>query len=69
MPHFVRFAFNYAIIGTSVIGRLLPFGSSMKPPMAFGWYKNINDQDMAAIVAYLRSLKPLPFGGAPSAKP
>ena len=44
-------------------------GSPLKPPMAFGWYKNINDQDMAAIVAYLRSLKPLPFGGAPAAKP
>ena len=28
-----------------------------------------NDADMAAIVAYLRSLKPLPFGGAPAAKP
>ena len=41
-------------------------GSPLKPPMAFGWYKNINDQDMAAIVAYLRSLKPLPLGGAPS---
>ena len=44
-------------------------GSPLKPPMAFGWYKNINDQDMAAIVAYLRSLKPLPLGGAPTAKP
>ena len=41
----------------------------MKPPMAFGWYENINDQDVAAIVAYLRSLKPPPFGGAPTAKP
>ena len=41
----------------------------MKPPMAFGWYKNINDVDMAAIVVYLRSLKPPPFGGAPAAKP
>ena len=37
--------------------------------MAFGWYKKINDADMAAIVAYLRSLKPLPLGGAPTAKP
>ena len=44
-------------------------GSPLKPPMAFGWYKNINDEDMAALVAYLRSLKPLPFGGAPTAKP
>ena len=33
------------------------------PPMAFSFYKNINDADTAAIIAYLRSLKPLPFGG------
>jgi mono/diheme cytochrome c family protein len=38
-------------------------GSTLKPPMAFGWYKNINDADMQALVAYLRSLKPLPLGG------
>ena len=40
-------------------------GSPLKPPMAFGWYRNISDEDMGAIVAYLRSLKPLPLGGAP----
>ena len=44
-------------------------GTPLKPPMAFDWYKNINDEDMAAIVAYLRSLRPLPLGGAPAAKP
>ncbi|MEP6609502.1 MAG: cytochrome c [Burkholderiaceae bacterium] len=44
-------------------------GTPLKPPMAFAWYKNINDDDMAAIVAYLRSLKPLPLaGGAPAPK-
>jgi len=37
--------------------------------MAFDWYKNINDEDMSALIAYLRSLKPLPLGGqAPAAK-
>jgi len=36
--------------------------------MAFGWYKNIDDADMAALIAYLRSLKPQPFGGAPAKK-
>ena len=45
------------------------YSSSNEATMAYGSYKNINDQDMAAIVAYLRSLKPLPFGGAPAAKP
>lgn len=36
-------------------------GHHLKPIMAFGWYKNINDSDMKALVAYLRSLKPEPF--------
>jgi cytochrome c553 len=38
-------------------------GSPLKPPMAYAWYKNINADDMKALTAYLRSLKPLPFGG------
>jgi mono/diheme cytochrome c family protein len=42
-------------------------GSQLKPPMAFGWYKNINDGDMKALIAYLRSLKPLPLGGPAAA--
>ena len=42
-------------------------GSPLKPPMAFAWYKNISDQDMTALIAYLRSLKPLPLGGQPAA--
>jgi len=41
-------------------------GSPLKPPMAFAWYKNIDDADMKALIAYLRSLKPLPMGGAPA---
>jgi mono/diheme cytochrome c family protein len=31
--------------------------------MAYDFYKNINDADIAAIIAYLRSLKPQPLGG------
>jgi mono/diheme cytochrome c family protein len=34
-------------------------GHPYRPPMAFEFYKNINDADMAALTAYLRSLKPL----------
>ncbi len=33
-------------------------GKPYKPPMAFTFYRNINDADMAALIAYLRSLKP-----------
>ena len=36
-------------------------GAHLQPIMAFGWYKNINDPDMSALIAYLRSLKPQQF--------
>ena len=41
-------------------------GSPLKPPMAYAWYKNISADDMKALTAYLRSLKPLPLGGSGS---
>jgi mono/diheme cytochrome c family protein len=43
-------------------------GSPLKPPMAYGWYLNISDGDMKPLIAYLRSLKPLPLGGQKAAK-
>src|SRR5512137_1822460 len=42
-------------------------GTPLKPPMAFDWYRNIDDADMQALIAYLRSLKPLPLGGQSAA--
>jgi mono/diheme cytochrome c family protein len=36
-------------------------GQPYRPPMAYEFYKNINDADMAAIITYLRSLKPQPM--------
>lgn len=38
-------------------------GQPLKPPMAFWFYKTIADADMAALIAYLRTLEPLPLGG------
>ena len=38
-------------------------GSRLKPPMAFWIYRNIGDEDMKALIAFLRTLKPVPFGG------
>lgn len=38
-------------------------GTPYRPPMGFGFYKSISDADMAALVAYLRSLAPQPFAG------
>lgn len=34
-------------------------GTKLKPPMGFAAYKNINNEDLDALVAYLRSLKPV----------
>jgi mono/diheme cytochrome c family protein len=36
-----------------------PNGSHIVPLMAFGWYKTVDDEDYAALVAYLRTLKPV----------
>ncbi|MDH3537759.1 MAG: cytochrome c [Gammaproteobacteria bacterium] len=37
-----------------------PDGSTLKPPMGFSYYRNLRQQDLAAIIGYLRSLPPLP---------
>ena len=41
-------------------------GKPLKPPMAYGWYRNIDAADMKALIAYMRSMKPQPFGGTPA---
>ena len=38
-----------------------PDGTRLLPPMGVGYYATINDADMTALIAYLRSLKPLPM--------
>jgi len=38
-----------------------PDGTQMLPPMPYGYYANMTDDDAQAIVAYLRSLPPKPF--------
>lgn len=40
-------------------------GQPMKPPMGFPFYKTINAEDMSALIAYLRSLKPISVSGKP----
>lgn len=37
-----------------------PDGSLIGPPMPFGLYKDLSDTDLAATIAYLRTLPPLP---------
>jgi hypothetical protein len=36
-----------------------PDGTKLAPPMPFDFYRNISDGDLDALVAYLRSLKPV----------
>lgn len=38
-------------------------GQPYMPPMGFAFYKTISEADMAALIAYLRSLKPQTFAG------
>ena len=40
-------------------------GQRLRPPMAFDFYRNIRDDDMRALIAFLRSLPPQ----APGTKP
>ena len=37
--------------------------TKLKPPMGFDFYRNISNADMRALIAYFRSLRPLPLGG------
>ncbi|MGR3634225.1 MAG: hypothetical protein ACU0A8_19235 [Limimaricola soesokkakensis] len=38
-------------------------GEAMSPPMPFGSYAKITEEDVSAIIAYLRQLPALPMGG------
>jgi mono/diheme cytochrome c family protein len=40
-----------------------PDGTHLLPPMGVSYYATINDEDMGALVAYLRTMEPKPFGG------
>ena len=31
-------------------------GSKLQPPMGYGWYATMNDADLSAIVAYLKTI-------------
>jgi mono/diheme cytochrome c family protein len=36
-----------------------PDGTPLGPPMSFGWYKRMSDTDVRAIVAYMRTVRPI----------
>jgi mono/diheme cytochrome c family protein len=47
-------------IKTAITKGVRPDGGKLAPLMAFAWYAHIRQSDLDAIVAYLRSLKPVP---------
>lgn len=49
-------------IKNAITKGIRPDGSKLGPPMAFAWYANIRQNDLDAIIAYLRSLKPVHEG-------
>jgi mono/diheme cytochrome c family protein len=44
-------------------------GRALFPMMPYGQYRFMSDEDVASIIAYLRTLKPLPGGPPPTAVP
>ncbi len=48
-----------AQIKAAITRGVRPDGSPLKPPMAFSFYSKMRADDLDALVAYLRSLKPL----------
>jgi mono/diheme cytochrome c family protein len=46
-------------IKTAITSGVRPDGTRLVPTMGFAWYANIDDGDLGAIVAYLRTLKPV----------
>jgi mono/diheme cytochrome c family protein len=52
-------AWTDAEISTAIREGKRPDGSLIGPPMPFGLYRQISDRDVEAIVAYLRTVKPV----------
>jgi mono/diheme cytochrome c family protein len=51
-------AWSDAEIKRAITEGIRPDGSRLKPPMGFAWYARMNDEDLTAIVAYLRTVPP-----------
>jgi mono/diheme cytochrome c family protein len=51
-------AWTDAQIKAAITKGVRPDGTQLKPPMGFGMYATMNDADLSAIVAYLRTVPP-----------
>ena len=49
-------AWSDAEIKRAITHGIRPDGSRLKPPMGFDWYARMNEDDLGAIVAYLRTV-------------
>lgn len=52
-----------AELAQMITGGVRPDGSPMFPPMPYGNFARMTPDDLAAVILYLRSVPPLPFGG------
>lgn len=52
-----------AEIAAMITQGVRPDGSPMLPPMPYGYFAKMTDDDLKAIILYLRSLRPLPDAG------
>jgi len=52
--------YKNAELSTIIRKGIRPDGSRLLPPMGVAYYSNITDDDISAIIAYLRQLKPIP---------
>ncbi len=52
--------YNDAELATAIRKGIRPDGSRLMPPMGIAYYANISNDDISAIIAYLRQLKPKP---------
>ncbi len=55
--------YSDAEIATMITEGVRPDGSKMLPPMPYAWLAQMTPDDLAAVIAYLRTLPPLPDKG------
>ncbi|MEH6727805.1 MAG: c-type cytochrome [Hyphomicrobiales bacterium] len=55
--------YSDAEIATMIVEGKRPDGTGMTPPMPYGFLANMSQEDLDAIILYLRSLPPLPDAG------
>lgn len=56
-------AYTDAELADMIAKGLRPGGAPMKPPMPYGYLDQMTDDDLAAIILYMRTLPPLPDEG------